>query len=78
MTVLVLVLLVLPVWLFYQLSMNDVIYTSPDTLAFLVLFTMLFSLAIIIFTRRRGMRYLLHLLRKLELSLCSTGFAQNH
>ena len=53
MTILILVLLVLPVWLFYQLSLSDIISTSPETLAFLILFTMLFSIAIIIFTKAK-------------------------
>ena len=53
MTILILVLLVLPVWLFYQLSLSNVISTSPETLVCLILFTMLFSIVIIIFTKAK-------------------------
>ena len=53
MTLIILILLVLPVYLFYQLSQADAIYTSPDTILFLVLFTMLFSLTILIFTKAK-------------------------
>ena len=53
MTILVLLLLVFPVWLFYQLSLTSEITNNPETLAFLVLFTMLFSFAVITFTKAR-------------------------
>ncbi len=52
-TLVILVLLAVPVWLLYRLSVAGTIATSPITVVLIIVFTLLFSAAISLFTRAR-------------------------
>ena len=52
-TLVILVLLAVPVWMLYRLSVAGTIATSPNTMILVVVFTLLFSAAIPLFTRAR-------------------------
>jgi hypothetical protein len=52
-TLVILVLLAVPVWLLYRLSVTGTITTSPHTVILIIFFTLLFSAAISFFTRAR-------------------------
>ena len=52
-TSLVLVLLVVPIWLLYRFSVSGTIATSPDTIAVVCVFTMVFSAALSAFTKAK-------------------------
>ncbi len=49
----ILVLLVVPVFLLYRFSVQGTIATSPDTIAVLLVFTLVFSLALSAFTKAK-------------------------
>lgn len=52
-TTIVLALLVVPIWLLYKFSVEGTIATSPDTVAVVLVFTLVFSAAITGFTKAR-------------------------
>lgn len=52
-TIIVLALLVVPIWLLYKFSIEGTIATSPDTVAVVLVFTLVFSAAITGFTKAR-------------------------
>lgn len=52
-TFLVLVLLVLPVWILYKLSISGKITTSPDTICVLIVFTLVFTATLSAFTKAK-------------------------
>lgn len=52
-TAMVLTLLVVPIWLLYRFSVQGTIATSPDTVAVVVVFTLVFSAALTGFTKAK-------------------------
>lgn len=52
-TAMVLTLLVVPIWLLYRFSVQGTIATSPDTVALVVVFTLVFSAALTGFTKAK-------------------------
>lgn len=52
-TAMVLTLLVVPIWLLYKFSVQGTIATSPDTVALVVVFTLVFSAALTGFTKAK-------------------------
>lgn len=52
-TAMVLTLLVVPIWLLYKFSVEGTIATSPDTVALVVVFTLVFSAALTGFTKAK-------------------------
>ena len=52
-TCIVLILLVVPIWLLYRFSVAGTIATSPDTIAVVCVFTLVFSAALSGFTKAK-------------------------
>lgn len=52
-TLLILVLLIVPIWLLYKLSVAGIIATSPDTIAIVLLFTLIVSAILSAFTKAK-------------------------
>lgn len=52
-TAMVLTLVVVPIWLLYRFSVQGTIATSPDTVALVVVFTLVFSAALTGFTKAK-------------------------
>lgn len=49
----ILILLIVPIWLLYRFSITGSLATSPDSIAVILVFTLLFSVVLSAFTKAK-------------------------